>query len=155
MDARLIPLHGGDPIEIGRDLCLVGRQDDCDIRINHKSISKQHCVIVKTDGALLLRDLGSTNGTRVNHQRVRRAALVPNDIVAFAAFQFRVVYGPADPSAPSSPTQSVDADDLEQLDEASSTQSNKKKPKSKVEIRTHQLPDTYPERDTAPEDSEP
>jgi pSer/pThr/pTyr-binding forkhead associated (FHA) protein len=53
-----------------------------------------HCVIVKTDGLLLLRDLGSTNGTRVNGQRVRRAALLPNDQVAFASFKFRVMFGP-------------------------------------------------------------
>ena len=77
MRARLIPTSGGSPIEILKELTLVGRGEDCDLRIEHKSVSKIHCVIVKTDGVLLLRDLGSTNGTRVNGQRVRRAALLP------------------------------------------------------------------------------
>jgi len=94
MRAQLIPLDGTPPIEIHRDLTLVGRKEDCDLRLNHKSVSKMHCVIVKTDGLLLLRDLGSTNGTRVNGQRIRRAALLPNDQLSIAGFKFRVQFGP-------------------------------------------------------------
>src|SRR6266478_3358069 len=94
MRAQLIPAEGGTPIEISRDLTVVGRQEDCDLRLDHKSVSKVHCVIVKTDGLLLLRDLGSTIGTRVNGQRVRRAALLPNDQLNIAGYKFRVWFGP-------------------------------------------------------------
>src|SRR6478736_1826454 len=93
MRAQLIPVDGGAPISITKDLVIVGRKEDCDVRLDHKSVSKQHCVIVKTDGLLLLRDLGSTNGTRVNGQRVRRAALLPNDQVMIASFKFKVHLG--------------------------------------------------------------
>src|SRR6201996_8723915 len=79
MRARLMPVDGGPPIDLVKDLTLFGRDDDCDVRLDHKSVSKLHCVVVKTDGLLLIRDLGSTNGTRVNGQRIRRAALLPND----------------------------------------------------------------------------
>ena len=75
MRAQLVPLDGGPAIDITKDLTVVGRKEDCDLRLEHKSVSKMHCVIVKTDGLLLLRDLGSTNGTRVNGQRVRRAEI--------------------------------------------------------------------------------
>src|SRR5581483_272318 len=85
MRAQLVPLDGGSPIDILKDLTVVGRKEGCDLRLNHKSVSKMHCVIVKTDGLLLLRDLGSTNGTRVNGQRVRRAALLPNDQLSIAS----------------------------------------------------------------------
>src|SRR5215210_2330750 len=95
MRAQLVPVDGGAPIEVVKDLVVIGRKEDCDVRLDHKSVSKLHCVIVKTDGLLLLRDLGSTNGTRVNGQRVRRAALLPNDKLSVANFHFRVLFGAA------------------------------------------------------------
>ena len=93
MRARLVSIDGGQSVELEKDLTVVGRDENCDVKIDHKSISKLHCVIVKTDGLLLLRDLGSTNGTRVNGQRVRRAALLPNDTLAIANFRFSVKFG--------------------------------------------------------------
>lgn len=93
MRARLVPADGGAVIELQKDLTVVGRGDDCDVRLDHKSVSKRHCVLVKTDGLVLVRDLGSTNGSRVNGQRVRRAALLPNDQFAVANYKFIVVFG--------------------------------------------------------------
>lgn len=132
MRARLVPAGGGSPIEIVKDLTLVGRGEDCDLRIDHKSVSKFHCVIVKTDGVLLLRDLGSTNGTRVNGQRIRRAALLPNDNLAVANVRYDVKFG-------------IDRDvDLEMqsmpvvLDES---------PDENEPLRRNSLPDVYPDAD--------
>ena len=70
MRARLVSLVGGQSVDLVKDLTLVGRDEDCDVRLDHKSISKLHCVIVKTDGLLLIRDLGSTNGTFLNGRRL-------------------------------------------------------------------------------------
>src|ERR1700676_3608748 len=111
MRAQLVPLDGGNAIDVGRDLTLVGRKEDCDLRLDHKSVSKLHCVIVKTDGLLLVRDLGSTNGTRVNGQRIRRAALLPNDRLAFGSLHFRVYLGPDDHS-PTEHTQPISPAEL-------------------------------------------
>src|SRR3984957_6113800 len=112
MRAQLVPLDGSPPIDIVKDLVVVGRKEECDLRLDHKSVSKMHCVIVKTDGLLLLRDLGSTNGTRVNGQRVRRAALLPNDHLTIANYKFRVYLGPDAPPPPPNAhehTQAIDA----------------------------------------------
>jgi pSer/pThr/pTyr-binding forkhead associated (FHA) protein len=147
MHAQLVPLDGGPPVPITKDLTLVGRKEDCDLRLEHKSVSKMHCVIVKTDGMLLLRDLGSTNGTRVNGQRVRRAVLLPNDQVSIANYKFRVHLGPdaAPAVAPEEHTQQLDASEVANL---------LRKAKAKLEdsdelpsppLHPNPLPDVYPE----------
>src|SRR5437763_16923111 len=116
MRARLIPADGGPPLDLTKDLTLFGRDEDCDTRLDHKSVSKLHCIIVKTDGLLLVRDLGSTNGTRVNGQRVRRAALLPNDQLHVASVKFRVYLGPGEPPVSSSEnTQRIEAEELQRL----------------------------------------
>ena len=101
MHAELVPLDGGKPIVLRRDLTVVGRKETvCDLLLDCDSVSKLHCLIVKTDGLLFIRDLGSTNGTKVNGQRVIRGALLPGDELAFASAKFRVVLGPTRPAAP-------------------------------------------------------
>ena len=148
MRVRLVPLEGGTSIEITKDLMLVGRKEDCDIRLDHKSISKLHCVVVKTDGLLLLRDLGSTNGTRVNGQRVRRAALLPNDQLQIASVRYTVQVAADEPPAePDEFTQQLDGKDLARLIEKSDRPGELDSDSSEVEIpavRANALPDHYP-----------
>ncbi len=109
MRAHLIPLNSEyPPIQIVRDVTLVGRQEDlCDIFLREVSVSKIHCLIVRTDGLLFIRDLGSTNGTKVNGQRVTRGALLPGDVLAFAGEKFRVEMGPGEPDLPDAEFQVV------------------------------------------------
>src|SRR5262245_38316690 len=151
MRAQLVPIDGGPPIDIVKDLIVVGRKDDCDLRLEHKSVSKIHCVIVKTDGLLLLRDLGSTNGTRVNGTRVRRAALLPNDQVSIAHFKFRVYLGPdvePPPVQPHDHTQALDARELARLKHRKDGGTEKGDDSEEVadeSLHRNQLPDVYPD----------
>jgi pSer/pThr/pTyr-binding forkhead associated (FHA) protein len=145
MRAQLVPVDGTTPIDIVRDLTLVGRREECDLRIPHKSVSKMHCVIVRTDGLLLLRDLGSTNGTRVNGQRVRRATLLPNDQLAIAGFKFRVTFGPDERRAPAQDrTQQIDAGEVSQLLSQREVRDAGPKKSSELSVHPNQLPDVYP-----------
>ena len=98
MEAKLISVDGDRTIRLKKDVIIVGRKRGiCDIYIDRSSISKLHCMIVKTDGLLFIRDLGSTNGTKVNGQRVTRGALLPGDELAFANSKYKVHLGPDDP----------------------------------------------------------
>lgn len=95
MLAKLVAVKGDRTIRISRDMTVVGRRPEvCDLVIPSDSISKIHCVISKTDGLLFVRDLGSTNGTRVNGQRVTRGALLPGDELSIASVKFKVHLGP-------------------------------------------------------------
>jgi pSer/pThr/pTyr-binding forkhead associated (FHA) protein len=98
MRVRLISVDGGENLDVQKEMTIIGRKEHCDLTIDHKSVSKQHCVILRADGAVFLRDLGSTNGTSVNGQRVRRAALLPNDLVQIAGFRFKVHFGAEEPA---------------------------------------------------------
>ncbi|MEY2724218.1 MAG: hypothetical protein RLZZ458_85 [Planctomycetota bacterium] len=103
MLAQLIPRQGGPAITLSSAITVVGRSArHCDLILDHSSISKQHCMLVKTDGLVYIRDLGSTNGTRVNGQRVTRGALLPGDTLSFASVSYRVHLG-ADNHAPTGP----------------------------------------------------
>lgn len=150
MRVRLISLDDGTPpIEIAKDLVLVGRKEDCDIQLDHKSVSKLHCIIVKAEGLLLLRDLGSTNGTRVNGQRIRRASILPNDQLFIASMRFKVLFVPdEEPMEPEAYTHQMDA---RQVAKAVGRTLNKEEDDSDVEIddgplvRSNPLPDVYEE----------
>ena len=101
MKAELVPDNGDPPIPIRRDISVVGRREYCDIRIDHPTISKRHCVLIRTSGLLILRDLATTNGTKVKGQRIRWAALLPGDRVSLGGYKMRVYLGPDDAPAPS------------------------------------------------------
>jgi pSer/pThr/pTyr-binding forkhead associated (FHA) protein len=150
MRAQLIPVDGGPPIELVKDLSIVGRKEDCDVRVDHKSVSKQHCVLVKTDGLLLVRDLGSTNGTRVNGQRVRRAALLPNDQLSFASIRFTVHLGTGEAMpAPGEHTVQMAAGDVDGLAAKKADDSSVEHPL--LPVITNQLPDVYADDPKAPD----
>src|SRR5512135_3714742 len=101
MKAELVPENGDPPIPITRDLVVVGRRAYCDVVIEHSSLSKRHCLLVKTDGLLVVRDLISTNGTKVKGQKIRWAALLPDDRITLGSYKLRVYYGPDDVPGPS------------------------------------------------------
>ena len=97
MRASLVPLDGGQAIEIVKEIVVIGRTESCDIQIDDPSVSKVHLLIAQTDGLLVFRDMGSTNGTKVNGQRVIRGMLLPNDKLQIAACRYQVQMLPDGP----------------------------------------------------------
>ncbi len=59
---------------------VLGRRQDCQLRIPTRDVSRQHCaILVKSDGTVQAKDLGSSNGTYVNEKRVAEKALQAGD----------------------------------------------------------------------------
>lgn len=71
-------------IEVGRVPFTIGRSEDCDYQIVSSRVSRAHAEISKAAGAYLLRDLGSTNGTFVNGQKIDQVRLSDGDLVVIA-----------------------------------------------------------------------
>nr|WP_133741682.1 DUF3662 and FHA domain-containing protein [Actinorugispora endophytica] len=62
--------------ELNAEVTLLGRGTDCDLRLVDNGVSRHHAEIRVEDSETVLVDLGSTNGTFVNGQQVKRARLV-------------------------------------------------------------------------------
>ena len=61
---------------ITRDMTVVGRRQDCDLRIPHGDVSRKHCRFVRDSDSLRIEDLGSSNGTYHNGARIDRDAIL-------------------------------------------------------------------------------
>ncbi len=59
----------------------IGRHESNEIQLPSRAVSNFHAEILKEDGALVIRDLGSTNGTQVNGERVDRSVVAPGDSI--------------------------------------------------------------------------
>ena len=79
------------PDEPGGRALVIGRGSGCDLTLADPSVSRWHAELIRDGERWVVRDMGSTNGTRVNGWRVRRAVLRPGDVLALGAQ--RVVFG--------------------------------------------------------------
>src|SRR5262245_56924085 len=71
---------------------LIGREQDCHLRPNSDLVSRHHSVFTVDDFTVRLRDLGSTNGTFVNNERIQgQVVLKPGDHVSFRQLSFEIV----------------------------------------------------------------
>jgi pSer/pThr/pTyr-binding forkhead associated (FHA) protein len=87
-------------ILLQRPVLLIGRHPECDIRIALPKISRRHCCVALAYDRLLIRDLGSTNGLRVNGVLVEEARLEPGDEVAIGPILYRVEVEAPRPAPP-------------------------------------------------------
>jgi pSer/pThr/pTyr-binding forkhead associated (FHA) protein len=81
-----------------RDMTVIGRREDCDLRIPLGDVSRKHCRLIKDGEALRVEDLGSSNGTFRNGTRVQQSELEAGDTlqVGPVVFVLQVDGVPAD-----------------------------------------------------------
>ncbi len=93
MPARLVALDEGSDIALDRSMVVVGRHPLCDVRLDSLRISRHHCCMTQDKDELVVRDLGSTNGIRINGERVERGRLRPGDELSIAHIRYRLENG--------------------------------------------------------------
>ncbi len=90
MPAQLLALTDGPSILLDKPIFLVGRDLECDIRFDSRKVSRKHCCIAQVSDYLVVRDLGSTNGIRINGVRVLEGRLRPGDELTIAHYRYQV-----------------------------------------------------------------
>jgi adenylate cyclase len=96
---ELVPVGGGDAIPLPRSPLVMGRRESCDICLQFPNISGRHCELSFRDGFWIIRDLDSTNGIKVNGDKLLRGAkkaLQPGDTLTIAKRQYTIHYTPSD-----------------------------------------------------------
>lgn len=100
MSFQLTPLLKGslNAIPLHRPVLLIGRHPECDFRIDLPKVSRRHCCLALVYDRVLIRNLGSRNGLRVNGRLVEETRLQEGDEVAIGPllFRFEAEFSPGD-----------------------------------------------------------
>jgi pSer/pThr/pTyr-binding forkhead associated (FHA) protein len=89
--AALIGMSGdvkGKTFPVDSDVLTVGRSKDNTIVVDNPTVSGHHCSVTREGNHFYLRDLESTNGTRLNAKDVSEARLRPKDLVQVGSVEF-------------------------------------------------------------------
>lgn len=92
MLGELLPQGGGDPIPLLKPKLLIGRRDSCDIALRFPNVSSHHCELEFLNGFWHIRDLGSSNGIKVNGARVDSKWLLSGDELSIAKHHYTISY---------------------------------------------------------------
>jgi ABC-type multidrug transport system ATPase subunit/pSer/pThr/pTyr-binding forkhead associated (FHA) protein len=71
----------------GQSQIVIGRDTNSYLPLNHPTVSFRHAIISSQNGGLVIRDLGSTNGTFVNGQRISQVPLNSGDVIQIGPFK--------------------------------------------------------------------
>ncbi len=95
-EACLVVIYGldlGKKFNLSNPQLTIGRSSKSDIQIDQESVSRSHAKIINTGKAILLRDLGSTNGTYVNDELIDEYVLRDGDFIKIGRTIFKFLSG--------------------------------------------------------------
>lgn len=90
MPAQLLSLTDGPSLLLDKPILLIGRHEECDVQLNSRKVSRKHCCIAQVEDYLVVRDVGSTNGVRINGVRVKEGILRTGDELTIGNFRYQV-----------------------------------------------------------------
>src|SRR5438046_5174854 len=100
MPAQMVALTEGPNILLDKPILLFGRNPECDIQIDSRKISRRHCCIAQVNDYLVVRDLGSTNGIRINGVRMLEGRLRGGDELTIGSHRYKVSWDVVEAAAP-------------------------------------------------------
>lgn len=84
-------------VELTNARALIGRSGLSDVVIESNFVSRQHALLVRDQGAVVLVDLKSSNGTYVNSRRISSKVLLDNDIIMIGDHRIKMIYASGNP----------------------------------------------------------
>ena len=90
----LVPTGGGEDIPLKKNRIVVGRRETCDVVLRFPNVSGSHCELCVVEGYWFIKDLGSSNGTKVNGSRISEQRVAPGDKISIAKHVFEIAYEP-------------------------------------------------------------
>jgi hypothetical protein len=89
--ALYLVMESGEEEKIVKDRYVIGRGKHCDFVINSGKVSREHAVIARDGGDFYIEDLGSSNGTWFNKQRIKRRKVEDGDEYFICSEKIRLV----------------------------------------------------------------
>src|SRR5262249_3060624 len=83
-EACVVVIYGlelGKKFNLNRPQIIIGRSSKANIQIDQEAVSRNHCKIINTGNAIMLRDMGSTNGTYINDEMIDEYVLRDGDFI--------------------------------------------------------------------------
>ncbi|MBI1899950.1 MAG: FHA domain-containing protein [Planctomycetia bacterium] len=131
---------------------VIGRSRQATLTIGHPKVSRQHCELFEKDGAVVVRDNSSLNGTLVNGRVVKECVIEPGEKLTVGPLTFMLMYEPAaaaaqpevslsingEPAAPAADAGDVLPPDVFQ--EAAGPKTNEPSPATEEDSGTVELP---------------
>lgn len=87
--AGSVVLEDGRRIGIGNSPVTIGRLEECEIQINDSNASRRHAELRRDGGMVVITDLSSTNGTRVNNANISKHRLQNGDVITIGTTTLR------------------------------------------------------------------
>jgi hypothetical protein len=78
---RAVLIWDGRDVALDQEVFVIGRSSGCDIVVDDPNVSRRHAEVRRLGDGYSLVDLGSTNGTEVNGQRVGETSLMNGDVI--------------------------------------------------------------------------
>jgi diguanylate cyclase (GGDEF)-like protein len=95
-EACLVVIYGldlGKKYNLDKPSLIIGRSSKADIQIDQESVSRNHCKIINTGKTIMMRDLGSTNGTYINDELIDEYVLRDGDFIKIGRSIFKFLSG--------------------------------------------------------------
>src|SRR5262249_30025700 len=95
-EACLVVIYGTDlgrKFNLDQPALVIGRSSKSDVQVDQESVSRSHAKIINTGKTVILRDLGSTNGTYVNDELIDEYVLRDGDFIKIGRTIFKFLSG--------------------------------------------------------------